>query len=199
MSKIKFIGGFFYLLFFFQAINGFGQNNRIEPVVSNLVDRIIGLENSGLLNGTEYIEQPITLNEQHKYFYSSDFLKGNVKYEGEPYFNIKLKYNIYEDVLLARIKNSSGEPTFKLHTEKVDGFEINNHHFINIISEEAEKKNIQGFHEVLLKNPEFGLFKKYNRKNFWTSNSCILNLKMMIRIIFFIPQKPTILLIQDAN
>lgn len=101
------------------------------------------------------------LNDKHKFFKSFGFLPGAVKYDGLPYYNVDLKYNVYDDILLANIKNTVGRTILQLHKEKIDAFKIDGHQFINIRDEGNYEK---GFYEVLQKNNDLYLLKKHQKE-----------------------------------
>lgn len=144
------------------ALSSYSQNSEELETSYKVFDKAIALENTGLSNGVEYLEQHIIRNDQHKYFLSSDFMSGNLQYDGQPYFDISLKYNIYDDILLVLLQNSGGVSNFELHKENVDSFNIKNHDFIRVPSKESSE--VQGFHEVLLNLPEVMLLKKHVKK-----------------------------------
>lgn len=123
-----------------------------------LFDQIIGVENTAIFNGMEYIETHRIVNNKHKFFQSFDFVKGTVIYDGQPFFNVSLKYNIFEDLVLVRLDNQRGKNIIQLYRSRVDGFSIGGHQFVNIKNEDPE---VTGIHEVILENPQFRVLKKY--------------------------------------
>ncbi|HET8753114.1 MAG TPA: hypothetical protein VFM59_02055 [Salinimicrobium sp.] len=159
-KSIKFISSLF--LFLFSISMSLAQEEERKEIYRHF-DAIIGQENTGLLNGTEYIERNRTLNEHHKYFLSQEFLKGFVKYDGQPYYGIDMKYNIWNDLLLVRIKYAQAEPVLELHKNKIGSFEIDNHRFLSVLPEESGN-GVKGFYEILLENDILKLLKKYKKK-----------------------------------
>lgn len=155
-----------YLVFsltFFLTVLCQGQISEGSPKIYSFFDREVGLENTGLLNGLEYIEEHNTVNEKHKYFITTSFSTGSVIYEGLPYYNVNLKYNIWDDVLLAKVQKSGGEAILELHKEKIDRFSIDGHEFINLLNA-GEKRDLNGFHEILLENSTYTLVKDHKKK-----------------------------------
>lgn len=126
-------------------------------------DKKVGYENTGLLNGVEYLEKHITINEKHQFFRSAYFLTGNISYKGQPYFQLPVKYNVFDDLLLVKLKKREGEATFELHKESIDAFSIGSQRFVNV-REEADKREISGFYEILLEREQFQLLKKHRKK-----------------------------------
>jgi hypothetical protein len=124
-------------------------------------DAILGVENTGIYSGIEYKEKYRTINEKHKFFLSPNFLKGSITYNGQSYYNIDLKYDVYEDMLLAKIKNKTGgDVILQLMKGKVTAFDLNNHHFINLVHKEMELEVYSGFYEILEANNTFVFYKK---------------------------------------
>lgn len=127
-------------------------------------DEIVHLENTDLASGIEYIEQHIIRNNKHKYFLTQQFETGIVVYDGQTFINIPLKYNIYDDLLLVRMKNSGGEASFQLHKDKITEFTLANHRFRNFTPPRESDNRLGGFYEVLLKNSGGLLLKKHLKK-----------------------------------
>ena len=124
-------------------------------------DETVGISNTGLFNGVEYREQHRTLNENHKFFLTNDFIAGTLIYNGQPYFFQPLKYNVYDEVLLINAQDGLQESLFQLINEKIDGFEIAGHQFINV--KPGVNQRVQGFYEVLLENEQVQVLKKHSR------------------------------------
>lgn len=123
-------------------------------------DGVVGVENTGLFNGIEYIEQHITINEQQKFLGGIYFTPGRVIYDGQPYFDIEMKYNVYDDLLLLR---GTGSKPLQLHTSRVQEFSLYGHDFINITGDTGAA--VQGFYEVLLETDELSLLKKHTKRH----------------------------------
>ena len=98
------------------------------------------------------------INERHKFFLSSDFLPGAVIYEEQPYPGLELKYNVYEDQLLAKVATQGQETFLQLIKEKVDRFSMADKLFFNIKDSNA----YQGFAELLFETDELLLLKKHS-------------------------------------
>lgn len=120
-------------------------------------DETVGLTSTGLYNGVEYIEQHRNINDNHKFFLSKEFIPGTLHYDGQPYFFHLLKYNVFDEVLLV----NSRESLFQLINDKIDGFEIGGHRFINIKA--GTHQRVMGFYELLLENEQVLVLKKHSR------------------------------------
>lgn len=139
----------------------YGQVKNSEAIAYNWFNKVVGAENTGISNGIEYVEHHRTINEKHKFFKSFGFLPGSVVYDNQPYYNVELKYNVYDDLLIARITNSLGKTILQLHKEKIASFVIDGHEFINVPSNEGLEA---GFYEILAKNEQLQLIKKHSKK-----------------------------------
>lgn len=149
----------FSLLICITAITAYSQNSETPQNAYKLFDKVIGIENTELSNGVEYIEQHIIRNNRHKYFLSSQFQAGDLFYDGQPYFDVLLKFNVVDDILLASVQNSDGTSTFQLYNEKIGSFRIEDHSFLNITDNASP-----GFYEILLDLPNISLLKKHLKK-----------------------------------
>jgi len=121
-----------------------------------------GVRNKQIYNGAAYVEKYRTINEKYKFFTSSEFLNGSVVFDGQPFYELRLKYDLYEDQLLLNSKGAIGT-VIKLNSDKVSSFTIGFHKFINPQQKNQSAAEVSGFYEVLLKTSYFTLLKK-NRK-----------------------------------
>tara|TARA_R100000935_G_scaffold52329_1_gene79444 strand:+ start:394 stop:1119 length:726 start_codon:yes stop_codon:yes gene_type:complete len=133
--------------------------NNINPESYQIFDQIVGLENTEIYNGTEIIELHRVTRGKNKYFFTDSFVPATVIFDGQPYYNIELNYNFYEDFIILRLDNNIGKNTFKPIQEKVEGFTYGNYQFKNFTSLEPQKLN--GYYEVLKENNAVTLLKKH--------------------------------------
>ncbi|WP_373518713.1 hypothetical protein [Pricia sp.] len=141
----------------------YSQLNQENKKYYNWFDQQIGTQNLQIYKGTAYVEEYRTINEKHKFFKTSEFLPGSINYEGQPYYELQLKYDSYEDVLLINSKNGKGT-VLRLNSAKIKNFVIDAHKFINTDRGIQEANEVSGFYEVLLETSSFTLLKK-NKKN----------------------------------
>jgi len=123
-------------------------------------DSLIDRTNSGIFSGLEYIEQYRMLNERHKYFMSPNFINGSVIFDSEPYYNLDLKYDVFEDQLILRHSDNPNFPTILLDKDKVSSFNIEGHEFQNLRFELKKGNFENGFFEVLSGSGPIVLYKK---------------------------------------
>ena len=114
-----------YLILLFFCINSsslFSQNNSSSENYYNWFDNIIGINNTNLLNGIEFKEEYRTLENNSQYFFSNQFIPGDLIYNGQPYYDVDMKYDIYEDQLIIRLVDNTGYFAIKLIKELVESF-----------------------------------------------------------------------------
>lgn len=167
------ITNFIILSTFFISLSLIGQVNKESY---NWFDNQIGIENTGLYNGIEYIEVEKGSNNYTKFLYPDNFSSGFVSYDGQTYFDVLLKYNVYEEKVIANVGQISGKKVFEIFAAKIDSFSIENRKFIQskiLISEEG--KQISGFNELLIDGKQIKLFKKLRKnKNTKINNKTLL-------------------------
>ncbi len=132
----------------------------------NFFDDQVGIENTGLYRGIVYAEKYRTINENTQFFQTRDFQKGSVCYDGQCYYDLDLRYDVYEDEVLLRLITKAGGGTLKLLKEHVERFQITDNKFIQIQPEEAPLLNNHGFYEVAYESAIFSLYTKYLKKSF---------------------------------
>ena len=89
---------------------------------------------------------------------SSDLINGTVVYSNQPYFDVALKYDIYNDDLIAQLPSFNSYNTILLIQQKVKSFSINDHNFVKLSTE-----NGIGFYEILFEGLEINIYKKYEK------------------------------------
>lgn len=138
----------------------FSQTDSKSKDYYKYFDSIIGVKNSGIFNGIPYKEQYLTINGNHKFFLASDFVKGTIYFNNQPYYDVDMKYDIYEDVLIVRLPNASKYFFIKLINDKVDKFSIYDKNFIKLSNNIA----IPGFYEILYQSKILSLLKKNKKR-----------------------------------
>lgn len=147
------------------VVSNYGQNNA-EINQYNLFDQEVGIANTGLYQGVVYTEKYRTINEKTQFYKTREFLKGSVCYEGQCYYDLDLKYDVYEDQVLLKLIGKVGGGTIQLFKDKVDSFTIDGKDFVRIEQEKAPLLNAYGFYTIALSTSTFTLYTKYNKKNF---------------------------------
>lgn len=157
------INFFFAIFFIINTVSIHSQTNINNQDSYNWFDNIIGYENTGIYNGIIYKEKFRTIDNNHKFFLTSEFSKGNIIYDGQPYYNIDMKYDIYEDLLIVKLPNNSEYFIIQLINDKIDEFSINSNKFLKISGkyEAFFNEAISGFYEISYQSKHLNLLKKH--------------------------------------
>ena len=128
-------------------------------------DDQVGIENTGLFNGIRYKEMYRIKNGKHKFYKSPEFLTAHLHYDGQPYYDIPLKYDLFEDQLIISLQTNAGSSIIQLLKEKVTGFELDDKRFVQINGIEIfkSKEISDGFYEVLEEGASLTLYKKHRK------------------------------------
>ncbi|WP_190809454.1 hypothetical protein [Flagellimonas sp. S3867] len=153
---------FCFALLVFQSIDA--QHLQKNVFVHNWFDNITGVESSELHYGQVYLEKHRSKSTQTKFFISPEFRQGVVYFNNQPYFNLNLKYDVYEDNLIVQVKNRLGGKPLILRKEHIDSFVIENHTFKNITPRSAESEVSPGFYEIYRTTPFFSVLKKHHKR-----------------------------------
>ncbi|MDC6364842.1 MULTISPECIES: hypothetical protein [Flavobacteriaceae] len=144
----------------------FSQDRKVHKEYYNAFDKKVGIENTGLYQGELYMEKYRTINEETQFYKTRDFLPGSVCYDGQCYYDLDLKYDIYEDEVLLKLITKAGGGTIQLFKDYVDSFAIDGQEFVKIKEKDVPSLNVYGFYKVALKTSTFTLFTKLNKKSF---------------------------------
>ncbi|WP_431121385.1 hypothetical protein [Flagellimonas flava] len=132
----------------------------------NQFDKEVGIENTGLYQGEIHAVKYRTINENTQYYKNRDFLKGDVCYEGQCYYGLDLKYDVFEDQVLLKLISKAGGGTLRLFKDKVESFTIAGVDFIKLERSQAPGLNLYGFYAVAYEGPLYTLYTKYTKKSF---------------------------------
>jgi hypothetical protein len=149
---------FLILSTFLISFSTFSQSYTKEKIYS-WYDKQTGIENSILFRGIEYVETDRMINEKHKFFETRQFQNGSVNYDGQTFFNVPLKYNVYDRLILVNLQKDQGNSIFQLFSDKVNQFQINDHKFRYLKA--YNNLDIIGFYEVINEEGQFKIFKKH--------------------------------------
>lgn len=164
------------LSFFIYSSILMAQTKQLDNQTYDWFDQIIGNSNSGFFKGVLYVEKYNVINDQHNFFKSSNFMKGSVDYFGTKFSNLELKYNVFEDQLLARHMGINyAQVIVILEKNEITDFSIDKHFFKNINFLKTKKnKEVWGFVEVLIENDVLIFYKKHRKKIIKKTNDKML-------------------------
>jgi hypothetical protein len=160
-------------LLFFISFFSHSQTQNTQRNYYKWFDSQIGIENTGLNNGIRYKELYRIKNGKHKFYLSPNFIKGDIFYQGQLYYDIDMKYDLFEDQIIINLETQQGFSTFQLIKDLIDYFIIENKQFIQLTNNKVSNSPnlISGFYEIYFSSSNFILYKKYfkNRIKFLES------------------------------
>lgn len=134
-----------------------------EGKVYETYDNIIGVENTGLFNGTEFTDLFLNTNGTYRYFKGYDYVRGAVSYNGELYSNVLLKYDLLEDNLITHSEGKLSVFNVKLIPDFVTSFSIYNRNFVKLVDMNLPLPGNGFFEEAYLGN-QFKLYIKHSKR-----------------------------------
>jgi hypothetical protein len=144
----------YFCLILFISINFFSysQDNK-EALV--WFDNVINQKNLDINSGIKFTKKHATIKGNHTFLFEDKFYNGTVNYDNQMYYNVSLKYDIFEDNLISLTANEFNELSIILNKEKVSFFTINNQKFVKLEKE--------GFHKELYRNKKTALYQKHGK------------------------------------
>jgi hypothetical protein len=140
----------------------YSQNNSQE-IIYEAYDKIVGLDNTGIYNGTEFNDIYLNTDGTHRYFNAFNFTKGNVFYDGQFYSNVLLKYDILEENLITISDDNLSIFQTKLIPAFIESFSIYNRKFVKLQNTGLNlEENI--FFEIAYTGEKFNLYEKHHKK-----------------------------------
>lgn len=125
-------------------------------------DSIIGYNQTNLYNGLRYVDTYMATPDNHKFFDKHTFVPSEIRYDGQSYYDVNLKYDLLTDVVVLQ---PSGEKSFlsiELLKNVVDYFKMGNHEFYNLTDEVATSDlKFSGFFELLYSGTSVKLYSKH--------------------------------------
>ena len=128
-------------------------------------DSATGAHNASINNGPVYYNQYKSRDVSITPFLGLDeFVPGDVRYDGQPYFNVPLKYDIHNDVLVMQPAAGGNFTSVRLIAEKTAEFRIHNRKFINLEFGIAKVPEfINGFYEENFVGNGFIFYVKHHK------------------------------------
>ncbi|MGC6432117.1 MAG: hypothetical protein ACON5F_13820 [Jejuia sp.] len=153
----------------FSSSTCFSQSQVKDSLYYNLFDAYSNSLNKGFINGSEYIdvypESPLEIENNNKFYQSYNYLNGSIVYNGQPYFNVKMKYDLLNDLLVMEFVNN-GVNRFSLNPELVTEFRLLDSKFIRLNDDNIGIHYKNGFFKESLKGKKLSFFVKYHKEKF---------------------------------
>lgn len=141
----------------------FAQEND-EVLLNKWVDNAVGEKSLEVYNGLLHYNLYRTSNDSiHRYFQKNQFEKGTIKYNDQVYYDINIKYDIYEDQLVVKQDNEIDFKSLNVIKNNVTYFTVNNKKIVNIEKLENKKDFMKGFYEENLVNSKFSFYIKHHK------------------------------------
>lgn len=137
---------FLFLLFFVISKAVFSQSDSMHFAIAT-ESRVANMAGDPIYNGREHIGYHYAI-EGIPYYQSIDWQKGRLVYQGVPYKDVFLKYDLVADELVVRHINGYSGVT--LFTPRIQSFTLGNKHFV-YFSGENKPTLKRGIYEELVK------------------------------------------------
>lgn len=188
---------FIFLILFglFLNIHSLHSQTSNDITIYNWFDKSVGKDNLDINNGILYTNPFRTLGDNHLYLINKYEL-GKIIYDGQIYYDVKLKYDIYRDILVLNPFGESENTSINVIQNKVESFSIQDKNFIKIDRKiETVPEFITGYYEENKIAPDFIFYIKHHKVqqkviaenglfySFKDSNSFFVDLKNKIYVI----------------
>ncbi len=147
---------------FFSSCFTFAQS-LAENKIYEAYDDMVGLDNTGLYNGTEFKDVYLNTDDSYRFFEEYNFTKGNIFYNGQFYSNVLLKYDVYEDNIITHSDDNLSIFNVTLVPEFVSSFSLYGRNFVRLTDTGL---NLDGnnFFEIAYKGTDINLYIKHIKK-----------------------------------
>jgi hypothetical protein len=118
-------------------------------------------------NGIVFKDAFITESKEkiHRYFNKNSFELGSLHYNGQIYFNVLLKYDLFKDDIIVKILYENNFSVLRLETEKIKEFNIQDNFFVSAsFFEERDVSVEKRFYEKIHLSKKYSLFKTSEKK-----------------------------------
>jgi len=150
--------------FLLNISNLYSQNNKEESFY-NWFDNSIGKENLSINNGPAYKDTYVTIGDNNMYYVANKFMKGNVTYDGQIYYDLNIKYNIFQDQLIINPIGESKYSSIAIIQDKTSAFSINGKNFVKLNKEVSALPQLTtGYYELTVLREGFNLYTKHFKK-----------------------------------
>jgi len=126
-------------------------------------DKAIGLKNLGINNGTIHFDTYRIFDKTHRYHVTDKYFPGNVFYDGQQYTAQNLKYDIFKDVLIAKINEPNNSLGINLIQAKTEWFTFSNKKFVNLNFNNKDLGIAKGYYEEYKADSKVSLYIKYHK------------------------------------
>ena len=142
----------------------YSQTIYNKAPINNWFDNAIGKENLAIYNGSRHVNYYITLDKSHSYYVSGKFTTGSLKYENQDYYNVELKYDVNNDILVCKPIGQYDYMGINIIKEKTSGFTIYDKQFVNInYSNPSCPEYMNGYYQEIIFSKNNILYIKHHK------------------------------------
>lgn len=153
------------IVFLLSAFQGIKAQNNNNEALYNWFDHQLGGENLAINNGTLHLNYDRAIDNEHRYYNSNTFTKGQVSYDGQTYSDVSLKYDIFNDVLILNPSGENENLGVNLTKESVSDFRINGRKFINFNLKKILPEGFsEGYYEENVSGNKFTFYIKHHKE-----------------------------------
>lgn len=128
-------------------------------------DSIIGQSQTNLYNGLKYNDKYRATPENHKFYASHQSIKSDIVYDGQPFFDVDLKYDLVNDLVIIQPKGDKKYIEIQLISDQVSDFKIGKHHFYNLTqNKDLAALGYKGFFDKSYSGTYLNLYTKSIKK-----------------------------------
>jgi len=120
-------------------------SKQLKSAAQYYTNKII--DQSRLLNGIKYLPYRNQDYTGNGYYNTTELQRAYIRYDDVDFYDIPVLYDLHKDLLILRRRDDQGY--MSLLNSKLDKFVVNNHTFIKIVADSAEKIIKTGFYDVL--------------------------------------------------
>lgn len=146
--------------------NGFQIYSQKNSEISlyNWFDTIVGKENLGINNGPLQTNPYKTIGQNNMYYIADKYSKGDVIYDGQTYYDVNIKYDIYKDELILNPYGESEHIGLILIKDKIESFSIKDKRFVKIEKKDNDLPEFTtGYYEENEFAPDFIFYIKHHK------------------------------------
>lgn len=190
----------FLILFgLFLNIHSSHSQTNTEVNTYKWFDKTVGQDNLDLNSGKPFTNTFQTLGDNHLFLINS-FELGKINYENQTYYDVKLKYDIYRDILVLNPFGQSENIGISLLQNKIASFSINDLNFVTIDRKiESVPEFTAGYYEENKVAADFVFYIKHRKIQQKTLSETGVYYTFKEDNAFFIDLKGTIYQIKGKN
>jgi len=176
----------FSIFIVFNTLIAYSQN-QLDKEIFISSDKELSTGNTIFFRGKIHLNRDIPFNKSHRYLFDDTMHISEIKYENQEYYNNKIKYDIFQDIVIVNPVNQSEKLFVELDKNKVEYFTIENKKFVKL---DLPKDNIS-FCEENLSTDNFIFYIKYIKKPTEILSDNGVTISYELRTKFIIETKKT--------